>query len=62
MCVVGRNTFIGAGSTFTDYNLVPAPIRALDARFKNGAGVMADDLVAAFYTLLVLAIGIRLWG
>lgn len=32
MCVVGRNTFIGAGSTFTDYNLVPAPIRALDGR------------------------------
>ena len=32
MCVVGRNTFIGAGSTFTDYNLVPAPIRAVDGR------------------------------
>lgn len=30
MCVVGRNTFIGAGSTFTDYNLIPIPIRALD--------------------------------
>jgi len=30
MCVVGRNTFIGAGSTFTDYNLVPTPIRAMD--------------------------------
>jgi carbonic anhydrase/acetyltransferase-like protein (isoleucine patch superfamily) len=30
MCVVGRNTFIGAGSTFTDYNLIPAPIKALD--------------------------------
>lgn len=29
MCVIGRNTFIGAGSTFTDYNLIPAPIRAL---------------------------------
>jgi len=29
MCVVGRDTFIGAGNTFTDYNLVPAPIRAL---------------------------------
>jgi carbonic anhydrase/acetyltransferase-like protein (isoleucine patch superfamily) len=28
MCVVGRNTFIGAGSTWTDYNLIPAPIRA----------------------------------
>jgi acetyltransferase-like isoleucine patch superfamily enzyme len=32
MCVIGRNTFIGAGSTFTDYNLVPAPIRAVDGR------------------------------
>jgi carbonic anhydrase/acetyltransferase-like protein (isoleucine patch superfamily) len=30
MCVIGRNTFIGAGSTFTDYNLIPSPIRALD--------------------------------
>lgn len=30
MCVVGRNTFIGAGSTFTDFNLVPIDIRALD--------------------------------
>ena len=32
MCVIGRNTFVGAGSTFTDYNLIPAPIRALDGR------------------------------
>jgi carbonic anhydrase/acetyltransferase-like protein (isoleucine patch superfamily) len=31
LCVVGRNTFIGAGSTFTDYNLVPTPLRARDA-------------------------------
>jgi len=30
MCVVGRNTFIGAGSTFTDYNLIPIPLRAKD--------------------------------
>jgi UDP-N-acetylglucosamine diphosphorylase / glucose-1-phosphate thymidylyltransferase / UDP-N-acetylgalactosamine diphosphorylase / glucosamine-1-phosphate N-acetyltransferase / galactosamine-1-phosphate N-acetyltransferase len=34
MCVVGRNTFVGAGSTFTDYNLIPAPIRALDGNNK----------------------------
>jgi acetyltransferase-like isoleucine patch superfamily enzyme len=34
MCVIGRNTFIGAGSTFTDYNLIPAPIRALDGAGK----------------------------
>jgi len=31
MCVIGRRTFIGAGNTFTDYNLLPAPIRALNA-------------------------------
>ncbi|RPI35273.1 MAG: multidrug transporter [Chloroflexota bacterium] len=34
MCVIGRNTFIGAGSTFTDYNLLPAPIRAIDGNGK----------------------------
>ena len=27
MSVVGRNSFIGAGSTFTDYNLLPRPLR-----------------------------------
>ena len=30
MCVVGRNTFIGAGNTFTDFNLIPQPIMAMD--------------------------------
>ena len=34
MCVIGRNTFIGAGSTWTDYNLIPTPIRALDGHGK----------------------------
>jgi carbonic anhydrase/acetyltransferase-like protein (isoleucine patch superfamily) len=34
MCVIGRNTFVGAGSTFTDYNLVPAALRARDGRGK----------------------------
>lgn len=33
MCVVGRNSFIGAGSTFTDFNIIPTPIRA-----RNGDG------------------------
>lgn len=28
-CSIGRNTFIGAGNTFTDFNLVPKPIRAI---------------------------------
>jgi carbonic anhydrase/acetyltransferase-like protein (isoleucine patch superfamily) len=30
MCVVGRNSFIGAGTTFTDFNLLSAPIKARD--------------------------------
>ena len=34
MCVIGRNTFIGAGNTFTDYNLISAPIKALDGKDK----------------------------
>lgn len=39
MCVVGRNTFIGAGNTFTDFNLLSAPIRAMggdgDLNYSN---------------------------
>ena len=34
----------------------PAPIRQFERRFKGGFGVMADDILAAFYTLLVLAL------
>ena len=30
MCVIGRNSFIGAGNTFTDFNLLSAPIKARD--------------------------------
>ena len=30
MSVVGRNTFIGAGSTWTDFNLLSSPIKARD--------------------------------
>jgi carbonic anhydrase/acetyltransferase-like protein (isoleucine patch superfamily) len=32
VCVLGRNTFIGSGTTFTDFYLVPKPIMAL----RNG--------------------------
>jgi carbonic anhydrase/acetyltransferase-like protein (isoleucine patch superfamily) len=34
MCVIGRKTFIGAGSTFTDYNIIPTPLRARDGNGK----------------------------
>lgn len=40
----------------------PPPIRRVEARFHNGFGVMLDDLIAAFYTLLVIAIGVRVLG
>ncbi len=30
MCVIGRNTFIGAGTTFTDFKLIPSALRAID--------------------------------
>jgi phosphatidylglycerophosphatase A len=38
----------------------PPPIRTLDARWKNGLGVMADDLLAAGFALLVFALGVRI--
>jgi phosphatidylglycerophosphatase A len=34
----------------------PPPIRQVEMRFKGGFGVMVDDILAAGYTLLVLAI------
>lgn len=42
--------------------LKPPPIRYYDQTFKSGFGVMLDDVVAAFYTLLVLAVATRLLG
>lgn len=34
----------------------PPPIRQFERRYKNGFGVMGDDLIAALFTLLVLAL------
>ena len=38
----------------------PPPIRAFEQRFHGGFGVMFDDLLAAAYTLVVLALVKRL--
>jgi phosphatidylglycerophosphatase A len=38
----------------------PPPIRHYDRTLKGGFGVMFDDLLAAFYTLVVMAITKRL--
>ena len=49
----------GAFAVFRLFDIAkPPPIRALDARFKHGLGVMLDDLVAAFYTVVVFAVGV----
>jgi phosphatidylglycerophosphatase A len=40
----------------------PPPIRALERRYHGGFGVMFDDLLAAGYTLLVLAVLKRALG
>jgi phosphatidylglycerophosphatase A len=36
--------------------LKPPPIRSSERRFRGGFGVMFDDLLAAAYTLLCLAV------
>lgn len=40
----------------------PPPAALIDREWHHGIGVMADDLVAAGYTLLVLALWQRLFG
>ena len=52
-----------AFALFRFFDIVkPPPIRQLDARMKNGLGVMLDDLLAAGFTLLVFAVGQRILG
>jgi phosphatidylglycerophosphatase A len=54
---------IGAFLLFRFFDIVkPPPIRYFDRRLKSGFGVMFDDLLAAGYTLLVLAVCQRLLG
>lgn len=38
----------------------PFPIRQLDARFKNGFGVMLDDILAAVYAIVCI-LGLFIW-
>ena len=45
-----------AFALFRFFDIVkPPPIRYYERTFKGGWGVMVDDIVAAFYTLIVLA-------
>lgn len=40
----------------------PPPIRQADARVRGGFGIMLDDVLAAFFTLLVFAVWRTLFG
>ncbi len=42
--------------------LKPPPIRRLDQKIQSGFGVMLDDVVAAFYALLCLAVAQRVYS
>jgi phosphatidylglycerophosphatase A len=58
----GLHWQIAAFFLFRFFDVVkPSPIRELEKRMKGGFGVMFDDILAAGYTLLALAIIKRLW-
>ena len=53
----GFLTQLWAFVLFRFFDMVkPPPIRYFDRHIKGGFGVMWDDIVAAFYTLLVFAL------
>jgi phosphatidylglycerophosphatase A len=48
---------LGAFVVFRFFDMVkPPPIRYFDRHVKGGFGIMLDDLVAAFFSLLVIAL------
>jgi len=48
---------LAAFIVFRFFDIVkPPPIRYLERHFKGGFGIMLDDLVAAFFSLLVIAL------
>lgn len=53
----GFGTQLAAFVVFRFFDMVkPAPIAYFDKHIKGGFGVMWDDIIAAFYTLLVFAL------
>jgi phosphatidylglycerophosphatase A len=53
---------LAAFAAFRFFDIVkPQPVRYFDRRYGGGFGVMIDDLVAAGYTVLVLALVKRLF-
>lgn len=64
LAIVPRSYFwqLCAFVAFRFFDIVkPPPIRYLERRYGGGLGVMVDDIVAALFTLLVLALVKRLF-
>lgn len=63
LCVpLGWVSWIAAFVLFRFYDILkPWPIRVADARFKNGFGVMFDDLLAAVYAVVTYHALFALW-
>ena len=56
----GAGRQVLAFALFRFFDIVkPPPIRQVDRHMKNAVGVMADDFLAAFYALIVLALVVR---
>jgi phosphatidylglycerophosphatase A len=57
-------TALWQGGAFVLFRLFdarkPGPIRAIEARFGGGFGVMIDDLAAAFFTLVCMTLALLL--
>lgn len=54
---------LAAFVVFRFFDIVkPWPISYFDEKYKNGFGVMWDDIVAAVYTLFVIAVAVRVVG
>jgi len=63
LCVIptGAAWWVAAFVAFRFFDILkPWPIRYFDQRWKNGFGVMFDDLLAAGYAILVIQL-IALW-
>lgn len=64
LAIVPRTYFwqLSAFVAFRFFDIVkPPPIRYLERRYGGGLGVMVDDIVAALFTLLLLALVKRIF-
>jgi len=53
--------YVGGFVLFRLFDIIkPWPINMIERRFRNGLGIMADDLMAAVYAMLILYVSLRL--